>query len=113
MHIHFSWTKFTFEPPRPITEAQYAAARERPDELRLSARGRIRAAARTAAIATVIPAAIAAGCFGLAGRFDFADRRSWSATIGVTLVVIGVALAFSAVLTAGSFLHYAAAVTGF
>lgn len=113
MYIYVWWMQFRFEAPKEITEAQYAVARERPAELWQSARAQGRTTARQAAVPTIFAAAAAAASFWLAGRFDFTIPRAWPAIIGNIFVVVGIGSTLSAVITAGWFLSYAAAATGF
>ena len=113
MYLFVSWTKFRFDPPAEITEAQYVAARDRPGELRVSVRGQLRTAARQAALPTVFAAAVAAGCLWVAGWFDSTNPRAWSTIVGNVLVLVSFAAVLSAVFTAGSFLRYVAAATRF
>jgi hypothetical protein len=109
MYIHVAWTKFAFKSPQETTEAQYALARERPDELHRSARAQVRATAPGAVTVTILTAAAAAGCFWLSGLFDSTNTSEWQSTLSTCLVMVGCALVLSALFTAGSFLHYAAA----
>lgn len=113
MHILVSWRAFRFEASKEITEAQYALARERPEELQRSIREELRAKSRQAVLPTMLPAAAAVVCFVLAARFDFTNPRAWPAVIGTIVVIVGFSMTLSTVFTAGSFLYYVAAVTGF
>jgi hypothetical protein len=113
MAIYFSWWKFTYTAPKAITEAQYKAARARPDELRRSAWAEVRATVRGMGMVLGILTVLATGCFVAAAQLDYTDPQSTSHSIADFLLLIGVVMAASIVLTAGSLLHYTTAAIGF